>query len=143
MYRSAYNMLKSVFFDPALDQYPLIHKRCDDSNTFIRIFPRITHDLLHLCRRGILHVTWPAIHIDIDKRLSFPAVRLHLKFGVIIFFIVKVYDFFITAVMISQKYLIADRITGKICLINGIFAVIIFIRNMVFSAQFPVREFVQ
>ena len=45
--------------------------------------------------------------------------------------------------MISQKYLIADRITGKICLINGIFAVIIFIRNMVFSAQFPVREFVQ
>ena len=136
-------MLKSVFFDPALDQYPLIHKRCDDSNTFIRIFPRITHDLLHLCRRGILHVTRSAIHINIDKRLSFPAVGLHLKFGVIIFFVVKVYDFFITAVMISQKYLIADRITGKIRLINGIFTVIIFIRNMVFSAQFPVREFVQ
>ena len=33
--------------------------------------------------------------------------------------------------MISQKYLIADRITGKICLINGIFAV---------RGAFPVKK---
>ncbi len=48
---------------------------------------------------------------------------------VIIFHVIELNDLLAAAVMMAEKDLVTDGIIGKECLVYGIFAVIIFIRN--------------
>ena len=66
-------------------------------------------------------------------------LRVYLAFNiqliVVILFIIKVYDLFTTAIMMPKQNLFTDRIIGKICLINGVFPIVILLCNTVSLLQ--------
>ena len=140
MNSSTDQILQFILFDCLFDQCLLVYKRCDDRNAFVRILLRIRYNLVHLCRGSILDLWLITFYINIHKWMRFPAFRLNLQFGIVIFFIIEPYNFFVATIVIAQKHFIAYGIAGEICFVNRILPVIVFIGHMILPAQFLIRQ---
>ncbi len=135
-----------VHFRPGqrfLDQLLLVDKGCNDTDIFILVQRGISGNLTGLRRRRILKLREGILHIQINKGLFFPALGQDVEFGMIILTVVKPDDILMAPVMVVQKRLITDRVTGQIRLIDRIFPVVIFIGNRITLPQFIVGQLIQ
>ena len=118
-----------------LDQFPLTRKGRNDPDGFFRVLAQIPIDQIHLRRGRVLFCTRVMGQIHIDQGpFAFP-FACHLQFLIVVLFIVEGDDFRITAIVIPQKHLVADRIAGQKAGINGISEVIVLLPHMVSLSQ--------
>ena len=118
-----------------LDGGTLLRKRRDDAHLLVGVRGQVCLDAAHLLRGSVLLVGGVVGHVHIDERCGVGLAAGNVQLVVVVFAVVELDDLGTAPVVVAQQRLVADGVAGQKAFVDGVFDVIVLLRDAVAAAQ--------